>query len=206
MLIFDIGSNIGAWALKNYTSETKIICVEASPSTYEKLINNIVDKNIIPLNFAVTSSTHEQIDFFESSVDTISTLNEKWLNDPSSRFYNQFDFNKITVNTISLDKLISLYGIPDLLKVDVEGAEDNVLKSLTKQVKTICFEWASEMEDIIFNSIEHLDSLGYRKFHIQHEDAYDYKPIEYEFTKDELIDIIKTKIPKVDWGMIWTTL
>ena len=206
MLLFDIGSNIGSWALKNYTNETKIICVEASPSTFQQLTKNTAGRNIIPLNFAVTSSTSNSVEFFESSANTISTLNKNWLTDPSSRFYNQYHYKKINVNTITLDKLISMYGIPDLLKIDVEGAEDIVIKSLSQPVKTLCFEWACEMQDVIFNSIEHLHSLGYTKFHIQNQDSFEYKPSGYELTKDQLVSIIKTKIPKVDWGMIWTTI
>ena len=202
MLLFDIGSNVGDWALKNYTNN-QIICVEASPTTFKTLVANTSNKNIICLNYAVTSSKEEEIEFFDCDTNTISTLNQKWLNDPSSRFFNQFRFRKIKVNTITLDKLIETYGIPDLLKIDVEGAEDIVLQSLNSPVKIICFEWAAEMQDVIINSINHLDSLGYQKFHIQNQDKYDYRPPSFELNKTELLNIIKIKIFKVDWGMIW---
>ncbi len=51
---------------------------------------------------------------------------------------------KVSVPTISIDTLIDTYGIPDLIKIDVEGAEELVVKSLTKKVKCLCFEWAVE--------------------------------------------------------------
>ena len=87
---------------------------------------------------------------------------------------NQFTYKKIKVNTITIDKLISMYGVPDLLKVDVEGAENIVLKSLTQPIKTICFEWASEWNEKTFEALNHLESLGYNKFHIQDSDNYIY--------------------------------
>ena len=204
-MLFDIGSNIGLWALKNYTGD-HIISVEASPSTFQKLISNTVGKNITCLNYAVSPSKDETVDFFECSANTISTLNQKWLNDPSSRFCNQFNYKKIKVNTITLDKLIEAYGLPDLIKIDVEGAEDIVLQSLTIPAKTICFEWAAEMYDVIINSINHLTTLGYEKFHLQNEDKYDYIPPSFELNKTELIEKIRSKVAKVDWGMIWASI
>ena len=206
MLLFDIGGNIGSWALKKYNSDTQIISIEASPTTFQSLVLNTFGKNIICLNYAVTSSVEESVEFFDCNANTISTLNQKWLNDPSSRFYNQFNYKKIKVNTITLDKLVKTYGMPDLIKVDVEGAEDIVLKSLTSPAKIICFEWAAEMQIEIVNSVNHLASLGYEKFHIQNEDKYDYIPISFELNKSELLAIIKSKVPKVDWGMIWTSI
>jgi len=203
MLLFDIGSNIGSWALNNYKDNNKIICVEASKNTFNTLVSNTSGKNINCLNYAVTSSLDETVDFFECSWHVLSTLDEDWLKDPKSRFGNKMPYVKTKVPTITIDKLISDYGIPDILKVDVEGAEDIVLKSLTKQIKTICFEWASEWNNKTFNAINHLESLGYSRFHIQDGDMYTYRPNEYELNKDQLINNLKLKVDKNDWGMIW---
>jgi FkbM family methyltransferase len=206
MLFFDIGANVGLWALHNYTSQTKIISVEASPNTSQQLQINCQGKNIICLNYAVTSSNQSVIDFFECAVNTISTLDEKWLNDPSSRFYRQYPYKKIEVQTITIDRLISDYGIPDILKVDVEGAENIVLKSLTQPIKTVCFEWASEWNEKTIDAINHLANLGYQQFHIQTEDKYTYRPLNYELNKEQTIKSLNSKRLKIDWGMIWTTI
>ena len=40
-MYFDIGSNIGSWSLENIKSCDKIISVEASPTTFTKLVNNM---------------------------------------------------------------------------------------------------------------------------------------------------------------------
>ena len=206
MLFFDIGANVGLWALHNYTPETRIISVEASLNTAHQLIKNCNGKNIVCLNYAVTSSPEALIDFFECAANTISTLDEKWLNDPTSRFYKQYPYRKVQVRTITIDRLISEYGVPDILKVDVEGAENIVLKSLTQQVRTICFEWASEWNEKTIDAINHLASLGYQKFHIQTEDKYTYRPPTYELNREQTIESLNSKLLKIDWGMIWTTI
>jgi len=206
MLLFDIGSNIGSWALQNYSTNTQIICVEASPSTFKKLVKNVSKKNIVCLNYAVTSSENSKIDFFDCAANTISTLDEDWLISNTSRFGNQYYYTKIEVNTITIDKLVSMHGIPDLLKVDVEGAENIVLKSLTKPLNTICFEWASEWNEKTIDALNHLESLGYTKFNIQKADNYVYRPDSYTLNKDQVIGYLLSTIPKQDWGMIWTTI
>jgi FkbM family methyltransferase len=206
MLLFDIGANDGFWALNNYTSGTKIVSVEASPTTFQTLQRNTSGKNIVPLNFAVTSSQEKYVDFFDCSVNKISTLDESWLKDPTSRFFNQYPYTKISVPTLTIDKLILEHGIPDILKVDVEGAENIVLKSLTKQAKTICFEWASEWNEKTFDALNHLVSLGYQKFHVQNEDYYTYRPANYDLNKEQLFKHLLQTTLKLDWGMIWTTI
>ena len=88
MLLFDIGANIGRYAIKNYNASTKIICVEASPKTAEKLRKNVEEyKNIIVENLAISDSKEDTVTFYESQwVDTVSTLDINWLLPDTSRF------------------------------------------------------------------------------------------------------------------------
>jgi FkbM family methyltransferase len=208
MLIFDIGSNIGKYTIHNYTDKTKIIAVEASLKTFETLVKNTQHlSNVTCLNYAVCDSDQAFVDFWIcQTADTLSTLDKRWLFSDDSRFGNS-NFTvgsyKVSVPTVSIDTLIDKYGIPDLIKIDVEGAEELVVKSLTKKVKCLCFEWAAEWKDDICRTIDILSALGFTQFHIQHEDNYDYKPSDYEFSATECKEQINIKIHKVDWGMIW---
>lgn len=207
MLIFDIGSNIGKYTIQNYTDKTKIIAVEASLKTFETLVKNTQHlSNVTCLNYAVCDSDQPFVDFWICQCANLSTLDSRWLFSDDSRFGNT-DFSvgayKVSVPTISIDTLIDRYGIPDLIKIDVEGAEELVVKSLTKKVKCLCFEWAAEWRDDICRTIDILSALGFTQFHIQNEDQYDYKPSDYEFSATECKQQINMKISKVDWGMIW---
>ena len=105
---------------------------------------------------------------------------------------------------ISIDKLIELYGIPDLIKVDVEGGEFQTISSLSVKTPLLCFEWASELHDVTERCLDKLSVLGYKEFHIQYKDAYTYIPQESAYTTLEnvLLELEKT-IPKEHWGMIW---
>lgn len=201
-MFFDIGANIGKWSISNITNSSKIIAIEAVPETFVKLKKNTCNnKNILCLNFAVCNSENEYIEFYKCEADTLSTLNKDWLASESSRFYN-YKYNTIQCKTISIDKLIEIYGIPELIKVDVEGGEFDCISSLTQRVNNICFEWASETNDITFKCLDYLENLGYTEFVIQFEDNYTYRPLFYK-DKNFVMEQLNKTTPKNEWGMIW---
>jgi FkbM family methyltransferase len=202
-MYFDIGSNIGLWSLANINLCDKIISIEGSPITFNRLVNNCKNDKIILLNYVVCNNNGNDITFYQANCDVLSTINKDWLTNDTSRFYNH-SYTEITCKTITIDKLIEQYGLPDLIKIDVEGGEYECIISLTQKVKLICFEWASEVNDITFKCIDYLLNLGYTQFYIQNCDNYLFRPQDNDFYD---ISTIKTKlsntIPKKDWGMIW---
>lgn len=205
-LIFDIGANRGAFTgqLLSLYPQAAFITVEANPALKELLINRFSNnKNVTVISCALSTKHGEQIPFYICAVDTISTAEIDWIS--KSRFKGEpYSTTPILVDTTSLDTLISRYGVPDLIKVDVEGYELAVVKGLTKKAKTICFEWAEEQYAKINQTVEHLQSLGYSKFAYTVEDRY---TTDLEYTAWEncnIHDDIKVD-RKERWGMIWTT-
>jgi|LauGreSuBDMM15SN_2_FD.fasta_scaffold262030_1 FkbM family methyltransferase len=203
MLYFDIGSNIGNWSLANLQNCDKIISLEASPTTFKRLQSNCNNTNIILLNYAVCNNNEKDIIFYEAECDVLSTINKDWLTKDTCRFYNH-PYKEINCKTITIDKLIEQYGLPDLIKIDVEGGEYDCVVSLTQKVNLLCFEWASEVNEITFNCIDYLFTLGFTHFYVQNGDNYTFRPQENDFYD---ISTIKTRlsntVPKQDWGMIW---
>jgi len=204
MLYFDIGANIGNWSLNNL-NDNKIIAVEPIQSTFEILKSNCSSSpNIICLNYAVCDNNGNDITFYHAyEANTLSTLNLEWLTHTKSRFYNT-SYKTITCPTITIDSLINTYGVPDLIKIDVEGGEYECIKSLTQKANILCFEWATELNDISFKCLDYLFSLGYSKFYVQFEDEHTFRPNENDYNDLDFLkkEILKTK-PKEGWGMIW---
>jgi FkbM family methyltransferase len=201
-LIFDIGANIGKWSLANINTADRIIAIEASPTTYTKLVNHTNSNKITCENFAVTNNNNQPVVFFEAySADVLSTTNKDWLTNESSRFFG-IPFKEIVCPTITIDRLIEKYGIPDLIKIDVESGEFECISSLSQKVKLLCFEWAAEVNDITFKCIDYLQSLGFTQFYIQYADNYTFRPSEFH-DSNTVKEQLSKSIPKVDWGMIW---
>lgn len=209
-LIFDIGANIGNWALANVGHCDQVIAVEASPSTYQLLVANCgTHPKITCVQNAVCHSQETEITFYQCrNYNTLSTLNKDWFDEPTSRFY-QLEYDAIRCPTISLDQLITKFGKPSFIKIDVEAAEYTCIQSLTQAVDLLCFEWASETDNITQPCLDYLSEvLGYREFYLQFcDDPYDSRPpADAYFSLEELRVKLKTTIPRKDWGMIWTRL
>lgn len=203
-MLFDIGANIGNWALANVKYCDKIVAIEASPNTFNKLVNNCKNDKIHLLNYAVCNNNGNDITFYDADSDTLSTLNKDWLTHENSRFYNHCEYSEIKVKTITIDNLIEIYGIPKLIKIDVEGGEFQCISSLTQKVDLLCFEWASETNTITFQCLDYILSLGFNHFFVQDTDSYTFRPKDDDFYNIDITkQILSTKILKEDWGMLW---
>lgn len=174
-LIFDIGFNVGEFTQTcfNKYPNCSVIAVEANPT----LCNNVsqhffTNYNFSLLNNLVSDKEGEEIDFYVSPIATgVSTASTEFMQ--NSRFTKgskYLDENSIKwqppikVESISIDSMIERYGMPDLIKIDVEGYELSVLKGLTQKTNDICFEWHEEEKDNLYKILEHLQSIGYTQF------------------------------------------
>jgi FkbM family methyltransferase len=206
-IIFDIGANIGNWSLANVEKCDRVVAVEASPSTYQLLLESCGNHPKIQcVNAAVCHSQEKEITFYQCrNYNTLSTLNRDWFDDPQSRFY-QLEYDAITCPTVSIDQLITRYGKPSFIKIDVEAAEYICLQSLTQAVDLLCFEWASETDAITQQCLDYASKvLGYQRFYLQFcDDPYDSRPPSDAFYSLEVLrEKLAQTVPRQDWGMIW---
>ena len=204
-LLFDIGANHGHYTETNRKNYESCVLVEANPNLMEPLRNRFKqDGNVRVIN-AIISNKPSEI-FHVCTTDTLSTADREWIY--NSRFTNSHRWFAIEgLPTLSLDSLIQVYGIPDHIKIDVEGYEYNVLQSLTQKVPSLNFEWAEEKKSEILLSLEYLSKLGFTKFYLQSGDAYDFQVKETDWCEYQTIynDVQTICNPerKDKWGMIW---
>lgn len=169
-LIFDIGYHIGrfanAWATK--CPNCKIIGLEANRNLYLAKPRN---RNIILLNYLVSSQDNLDIDFYiEGPTSGISTASKKFTEYSrfaigSDNIRGRYFWNyKTKVQSITLDKLIDTYGVPDYIKIDVEGYERSVMQGLTHKAGIIAFEWHEEIIEEAISCVDILTEVGYNEF------------------------------------------
>jgi hypothetical protein len=72
-------------------------------------------------------------------------------------------YRTVSCTTITIDTLAKIYGEPDLIKIDVEGAEWQVLHGMTKKLGTLTLEWTFETIKEHEQQLNYLYSLGYRE-------------------------------------------
>ena len=134
-IVIDIGAHIGLYTIissKRVGAQGKVVAIEADPENFEMLNSNIKLNqltNVIPLNYAVFSK-ETKIKLYlpsgESGFTKYNTIMPNWIN-------TQEKFVEVNANT--LDYLLQLNKIRqeevNWIKIDVEGAEFEVLKGAT---------------------------------------------------------------------------
>lgn len=221
MLLFDIGANRGDATLAGLEQGYRVIALEAAPRVYSRLVGNFIyNPDVVPLRMAVSDKDGERLKFYEAQEDGLSTLNKDWLTAESMPYAGK-PHREVEVNTITIDALADKYGNPDLIKIDVEGAEWQVFKGMTRKYGTLCFEWTFETMREHEEQLDYLYELGYREMaaqyivnHLDQPQAWGELQADninqlnawHQLTSDEWIDSgwkVAGLRPTADVGMLW---
>lgn len=165
-LVFDIGANVGDKTDLFLKLGAKVIAVEPQESCWRLLKHRFKDKNVTVITSAL-SFKEGKVTMFTDKSPTISSISQDWISTvkKNGRFSNSHKWaGKVTADTTTLDELIAQYGKPAFCKIDVEGAELEVLKGLTQPISAISFEFISEQAEVAINCTEYLSKLSQSQF------------------------------------------
>jgi len=185
-LVFDIGANKGLHTKIFLDLDCRVVAVEPNPELVNKLNNKfgkkivLVDKGIGPKN--------DVMDFKMFLEDGHSTF---YKNNP--KLVNQYLYKTIPLQVITLNNLIEQYGKPSFIKIDVEGFEYNVLKTL-KFPTTVVFEFTSSIFDVAIKCIEHLNKIGNAKFNYTYSINHKLELNKW-VSGEELVNLLKKSTP-----------
>jgi FkbM family methyltransferase len=139
-IVIDVGAHIGPYTLKaskRVGLNGKVIAIEADPENFDILNRNIqLNKltNVIALNYAAYSK-EDKIRLYLLKVDKSSYTKYNTIMIDRAQYYNEKNFNEknfVEVKANTLDYLLQSIGIKheqvNWIKIDVEGAEYDVLK------------------------------------------------------------------------------
>lgn len=122
--ILDIGANIGVHTIffSNIAVKGLVFSIEPQKSVFAILLENTKKlKNVITLNIAVSNSLG-LANFYVAKDDAYSSLK-------NTKRKNLRRVDKVV--TVPLDTLMNAFGKIDLVKIDVEGFETEVVKSMS---------------------------------------------------------------------------
>jgi FkbM family methyltransferase len=173
-VVIDIGAHIGRYTItssKQVGNKGKVVAIEADPDNFEMLKRNIALNNltnVLPLNYAIYS-TKTKIKLYEQS---------------ASAKYNSIMLtraektkNYVEVNADTLDNILEQNGINQVnwIKIDVEGAEFEVLKGSTKTLSGENVSLFLEIHNIEDPSHYHnvVDFLKHYNYEMTFELRYD---------------------------------
>ena len=200
-LFFDIGAHLGEKSKKILDKNLKIVMLEPLPQCVKQLKESFKNsKNVEILEKAVGRTVGNMALEVNSKMPTISTMAKHWKN---GRFSNQKWDQIISVEVTTLDHLIKIYGLPNYIKIDVEGFELDVLLGLSQKAGIISFEFTSEFLDQSIKCLNHLKKIGYSEFNLSIGES---RKFFFEWSNaDNLILNLTNEIKKnkLLWGDIY---
>jgi hypothetical protein len=156
-LVFDIGSNRGTFSRSYTKAGAKVIAVEPIKFLIDQNTENYM--NVVVENMCI--SDHDgYVSFCCSKKDpSMSSCCPEW-----RQTHRKAKGKLMEVKCNTLDFLINKYGVPAYIKIDVEGYENVVLKTLKTAADMISIEYTV---GYLINFTECMDifkKLGYRTF------------------------------------------
>ena len=165
-LCFDVGANVGNRSDAFLKLGARVIAVEPQKNCADFLKETFGDnENFILINSALAAEKGST-EMLVSNASTLSSMSSEWIDyvQKNNLFEGCTWDQSVTVQTTTLDDLITTHGLPDFCKIDVEGYEYEVLMGLSKPIKLISLEYTVGLFESTIKCIRHLAALGQARF------------------------------------------
>ena len=143
-LVFDIGAHVGNRVRAFVSLGCRVVAVEPQPDFAGVLRTLFARSREVEIVEAAAGGAPGRASLSISDrTPTVTTLAPAWrearARDPD---FARVRWNRrIEVETTTVDRLIARFGVPAFIKIDVEGAEPDVLAGLTQAVPALSFEY-----------------------------------------------------------------
>ncbi len=165
-LVFDIGAHAGNRSRTLLSVGARVVALEPQPLLGDFMQGFLSSPQLTLLRMAA-GRQEGSIDLHISSRHpTVTSTSRSWI----SQVQDTAGFRKVKwdrierVEVTTLDILIERYGLPAFCKIDVEGAEAEILHGLNSAIPLIAFEYVPAAIEIARKAIERLQQLGPYRF------------------------------------------
>jgi FkbM family methyltransferase len=170
-LVFDIGANIGSLTEVFLELGGKVVCVEPQSSCLGFLKKRFAgNPRVTIVAKGVGPKTGKAVFYASSDHPETSTFSKDFVQ--KSRFKHRRWEHAYEVPVITLEILIKKFGLPKFCKLDTEGYEWPILKSLSSKIPFLAFEFNREFFSESEKCIRHLGSLGKTEFNFSPGSTY----------------------------------
>lgn len=142
VLVFDIGANMGHYTDVLLALGARVVAVEPNPDLARTLARRypvIVEQVAVGAAPSI-SPLHLGRD------PGHSTLSHDWL--VRAPISDRWSGDTVTVQVVTLERLIETHGCPDFVKIDVEGYEAEVLRGCERMPRALSFEYRCSQLDV----------------------------------------------------------
>jgi FkbM family methyltransferase len=162
-LCFDIGAHVGNRLRCFRAMGARVVALEPQPD-FARILRVLYgrDPGVTILEAAVGAEAGEATLLASVRTPTVTSLNPHWV----AQVGNTLGFEHVdwapgpTVRVTTLDSLVHRHGLPDFVKIDVEGHEPAVLAGLSHALPALSFEYLPAARDLAVACIDRLGTLG----------------------------------------------
>ena len=162
-LCFDVGAHAGNRVRAWRKLGARVVAIEPQPQ-FVRLLRQLFgadrEVEIVPAALGRASGSAELL--ISERTPTVSTLSTEWVNtvqtDPGFKRVRWTGRERVPV--LTLDELIGRCGVPQFVKIDVEGYEAEVLGGLTTPLEALSFEYLPAARQVALECIDRLEQLG----------------------------------------------
>ena len=162
-LCFDIGAHVGNRLFVWSRLGARVVAVEPQPLCLALLRRWYGRRPGVTLvDQAIGAARGAQTLWISPDTPTVTTLSQPWIEavQQTDSFAHVHWEPGAIVSVITLDDLIAQYGEPAFCKIDVEGYELEVLRGLSRPLRTLSFEYIAATQEMAVACIDRLAELG----------------------------------------------
>ncbi len=177
-LCFDIGAHVGNRSLTFQRLGCRVVAVEPQPDFARFLRHLFKHRPGIVLEEVAIAAMPGEVELYVSAATpTVTTASRSFIDGvaaiPSFRSVEWAD--SVRVPALTLDQLIARHGLPDFLKLDIEGLEEAALAGLSRAPGLVSFEFLAGRVETAKACLDRLEALAGWSFNLSRGESLEFE-------------------------------
>ncbi|WP_234906029.1 FkbM family methyltransferase [Affinirhizobium pseudoryzae] len=165
-LVFDIGAHVGSRSRTLLQLGARVVAVEPQP-LFADFLHKHLEKDLVALERVAVGRESGEIDLHISSRHpTVTSISTSFVETAAKTpGFASVEWDRtLKVPMVTLADLVQRYGMPDFCKIDVEGAEADILNGVDEPLPLVAFEYIPSMPHLTDAALAALASRGDYRF------------------------------------------
>lgn len=178
-LVFDVGAHVGDRTASFLRLGARVVALEPQPRVFRALrLLHGRNAAAVLLPWAVGKAPGEMTLHLNTRNPTVATLAPEFIAaaEGAQGWEGQIWDDRVTVPVTTLEALIARHGVPDFIKIDVEGHEAEVLAGLQTPVPALSFEVTMIQRTCAQACLARLAALGEYRYNISLGEEHVLRP------------------------------